>query len=120
MQLDLTGAQDAKVRGEVVRQLLLDGFGWPEGVKPDPRGVRLRGAELVGGLDLAEVESRLPVRLVDCRTTETIRLAGCRLSSVDLSGLVASNIVAYEAKIERSVILARVRLECDSPEGAVN
>lgn len=51
--------QDRTVRGELVRQILLDRFGWPAGGQPDPHGVWLRGARLAGGLDVAEVESRL-------------------------------------------------------------
>ncbi|WAL63212.1 hypothetical protein ORV05_19475 [Amycolatopsis cynarae] len=119
-QLDLTGAAEQTIRGSVVRALLLDGFPWPGGGAPDPRGIRLRGALIDGGLDLSDVESSLPLHLLDCRTGETIRLTGSRLSTVDLSGLVGTNVVAYEAKIERSVMLARVRLDSDSPEGTVN
>lgn len=119
-QLDLSGAVERTIRGDVIRRLLLDGFPWPGDSAADPRGIQLRGALIDGGLDLADVETTLPLRLLDCRTGETIRLAGSRLSSVDLSGLAGTNIVAYEAKVERSVVLSRVRLTCDSPEGTVN
>ncbi|OLF18494.1 pentapeptide repeat-containing protein [Actinophytocola xanthii] len=108
------------VRGELVRQLLLDRFGWTAGDRPDPRGVRLRGARLAGGLDLAEVESRLPLSLVDCVAEDTVRLTGSRLSAVDLSGLVGTNVVAREATIERAMRLAGARLECRSPEGTLD
>lgn len=111
---------DRTVRGGLVRQLLLDRFAWPGGYQPDPRGIQLRGARLAGGLDLAEVESRLPLRLIDCHTTGTIRLTGSRLSVVDLSGLVGTNVVAVDAHIERSLLLIGVRLACRSPEGTVN
>jgi hypothetical protein len=111
---------DRTVRGGLVRQLLLDRFAWPGGHQPDPRGIWLRGARLGGGLDLAEVESRLPLSLVDCHTTETIRLTGSRLSTVDLSGLVGTNVVVLEANIERSLLLIGARLACRSPEGTVN
>lgn len=111
---------DRTVRGELVRQLLLDRFEWPDGSQADPRGIWLRGARLAGGLDLAEIESRLPLSLIDCHTTETVRLVGSRMSTVDLSGLVGTNVVVREAKIERSLLLIGARLACRSPEGTVN
>jgi hypothetical protein len=111
---------DRTVRGELLRQILLDRFAWPGGDRPDSRGVWLRGARLAGGLDLAEVESRLPLALVDCVATEPVRLTGSRLSAVDLSGLVGTNVVAREATIERGLMLVGARLACDSPEGTVN
>jgi hypothetical protein len=106
---------DRTVRGTVIRHILLGGVD-----QPDPRGISLRGAHIAGGLDLAEVESRLPLRLIDCHTTETIRLAGARLSTVDLSGLVGTNVVAHEVTIERSLLISGARLACDSAEGTVN
>ncbi|HVV14059.1 hypothetical protein [Amycolatopsis sp.] len=118
-ELDLS-TEDRPVRGEAIRSILLDGFPWPDGRSPDPRGVRLRGATIEDGLDLAEITSALPVRLVDCRTTGTVRLSGSRLSTVDLSGLAGPNVVAVEAGIERSLLLIGARLSCDSAEGVVN
>jgi hypothetical protein len=111
---------DRTVRGDLIRQIMLGRFDWPGGGQPDPRGVWLRGAHLAGGLDLAEAESRLPLSLIDCHTTGTIRLTGSRLSTVDLSGVVGTNVVVREAKIERSLLLIGARLVCDSPEGTVN
>ncbi|KAA9154335.1 hypothetical protein FPZ12_032560, partial [Amycolatopsis acidicola] len=118
-ELDLTG-EDRPVRGEALRWLLLDGFPWPGERKPDPRGIRLRGATIEDGLDLAEVSSDLPLRLVDCRSEGAIRLSGSHLSTVDLSGLVGTSVIAVEARIERGVLLIGARLSCDSAEGAVN
>lgn len=112
--------QNRAVRGELVRQILLNRFDWSDGDEADPRGIWLRGARLVGGLDLAEVKSCLPLSLIDCHTTETIRLTGSRLSTVDLSGLVGTNVVAREADIERSLLLIGARLACEGPEGTVN
>lgn len=106
---------DRTVRGAVIRHVMLDGVD-----RPDPRGIWLRGAHIGGGLDLAEVESRLPMRLIDCHATETIRLAGAHLSTVDLSGLVGTNVVANEVTIERSLLISGARLACDSAEGTVN
>ncbi|GAB2966432.1 hypothetical protein LWP59_22095 [Amycolatopsis acidiphila] len=108
------------VRGEVIRRMLLGRFPWPDGAGPDPRGIRLRGAELAGGLDLGEVETRLPLRLVDCRTTEPVVLSGARLSTVDLSGLAGRNVVAVETRFDRALLLVGARLSCASADGTVD
>lgn len=113
-------AAGEEVRGEVIRRMLLGRFPWPDDAEPDPRGIRLRGAKLTGGLDLTEVETRLPVRLIDCQTTEPVLLSGAQLSTVDLSGLVGSNVVAVETRFDRALLLVGVRLNCASPEGTVN
>jgi hypothetical protein len=49
-----SGGAEREVRAELIHQILLDGFGRPDGVRPDPRGIWLRGARPVGALDLAE------------------------------------------------------------------
>jgi hypothetical protein len=108
------------VRGEVIRRMLLGRFPWPDGAEPDPRGVRLRDAELAGGLDLSEVQTRLPLRLVGCRTTEPVVLSGAHLSTVDLSGLVGRNVVAVETRFDRALLLIGVRLSCSSADGTVS
>ncbi|HEX4705711.1 MAG TPA: hypothetical protein VH352_26570, partial [Pseudonocardiaceae bacterium] len=113
-RLDLDGAE---VRCDVIRRLLTGGF---DVVRTDPRGIRVRRARLVGSLDLAEVESRLPLCLTDCHTSETVRLTGSRLSTVDLTGLVGVNIVAFDAQIERGLLMQNVRLSCASAEGTVS
>lgn len=108
------------IRCALIRQIMLDRFDWPDGAWPDPRGVWLRGARLVGELDLSEVESRLPLRLTDCHTTEVITLTGSQLSIVDLSGLVGVGVVALDATIKRSLLLPGARLSGKSPYGTVS
>ncbi|SFJ25061.1 hypothetical protein SAMN05421835_10450 [Amycolatopsis sacchari] len=107
------------VRGGLLRRMLLGGFAWPGG-EPDPRGIRLRNAELRGGLDLSEVETRLPLHLVDCRTSEPVLLTGAHLSTVDLSGLVGNNVVAVEARFDRALLLMGARLRAGTADGVLN
>lgn len=107
------------MRGEVIRRMLLGRFEWP-GDGPDPRGVRLRNAELSGGLDLSGVETKLPLHLVDCHTDDSVVLSGARMSTVDLSGLKGRNVVAVEARFERALLLVGVHLSCASTDGTVN
>ncbi|GLY71438.1 hypothetical protein Atai01_80570 [Amycolatopsis taiwanensis] len=99
-----------EIRGELLRRIMLGRFEWPGEVAADPRGIRLRGAHLVGGLDLAEIESSLPLWLLDCTADQPVRFTGAKLSTVDLSGLVAPRLVADEVTIERSLTLRAARL----------
>jgi hypothetical protein len=113
-------AAGEEVRGDVIRRMLLGRLPWPDDAEPDPRGIRLRGAKLTGGLDLTEVETRLPLRLVDCHATGPLLLSGAHLSTVDISGLVGSTVVAVETRFDRALLLVGVRLNCASPDGTVN
>lgn len=108
-----------EIRGEFLRRIMLGRFDWPGDVAADPRGVRVRGAHLVGGLDLAEIESSLPLVLLDCTADQPVRLTGGKLSTVDFSGLVAPRLVADEVTIERSLTLRNARLG-DGPYIAVH
>lgn len=102
--------QPADVRAELIRQIMLGGFHWPDRLQPDPRGIRLRGAVITGRLDLAEVRSPLPLELSNCRAEEGIRLTGSHLSAVDFCGLIAPEVVASEVVIERSLLMAGAHL----------
>jgi hypothetical protein len=112
-RLELT--EPAPIRAELIRQLLLGGFGWPDRLAPDPRGIRVRGAVIVGQLELSGVRSALPLELLDCECAEGIVLGGARLSRVDFSGLVCPWLAASELVVERSLILSGARLR--NPDG---
>jgi uncharacterized protein YjbI with pentapeptide repeats len=111
-------AQPAPIRAELIRQLLLGGFHWPDRLTPDPRGIRVRGAVIVGQLDLSGVHSALPLELVDCECAEGIVLSGARLSSLDFSGLVCPWLVGSEMVVERSVWLLGARMARVNLSGA--
>jgi hypothetical protein len=102
------------VRAELIRQLLSGQFRWPDGVVPDPRGVRLRGVVLENQLDLTDIDASLPLFLIDCRATEPVLLTRARLQVADLSGLVAPGVVADSLQVDHHLILDRARLHSGS------
>jgi hypothetical protein len=108
-------AEPAPIRAELIRQILLGGFHWPDRLAPDPRGIRVRGAVIVGQLDLSGVHSALPLELVDCECPDGIVLTGARLSYLDFSGLVCPWLLASELVVERSLHLSGARLR--NPDG---
>jgi hypothetical protein len=110
--------QPAPVRAELIRQILLGGFHWPDRLAADPRGIRLRGATIVGALDLTEVRSPLPLELSDCHADEVVLLTGSHLSSVDFGGLVGPGVVGTEVVVERSLMLAGAQLNSVNLFGA--
>ncbi|MFE9190036.1 hypothetical protein ACFYL6_10535 [Micromonospora sp. NPDC007208] len=54
--------------------------------EPDPHGLRLRGARVVGRIDLENVTSDLALELRDCLLPDGVNLRNARLSAVALSG----------------------------------
>ncbi|SFP66976.1 hypothetical protein SAMN05421810_10345 [Amycolatopsis arida] len=115
-RLDLTDGPAPELRAELIRQVVLDQHESPA----DPRGIWVRGARIVGALDLAEVDSPLPLRLLDCRADEPIRLMGGRFPALDLSGLVGVGIAAQEAEIARTLTLRDARLHNAGPYPVVH
>ena len=51
----------------------------------DARGIRIRGARIVGRLDLADIESRIPVELTNCYIPDGIHGTACHLARLNLS-----------------------------------
>lgn len=111
--------EERTIRCELLRAIMLGRFPLPDAAQPDPRGVWLRGARLTGRLDLAGVESGLPLYLLDCHAAETVRLDGCQLSAVDLSGLVGAGVEAHEARFARRFILRNARLTSTRRHGTL-
>jgi hypothetical protein len=68
----------------------------------EPRGIRLRDAHVEGVPGLADVRSRRPLVLVDRRAAGPVPLDRACLSSVDLSGLVASGVSVARSTACRS------------------
>src|SRR5262245_10272175 len=53
---------------------------------PDPRGLRLRGAKIIGRLGLDTLTTHVYLELVDCLLEEGVRARDARLASVVLAG----------------------------------
>lgn len=54
--------------------------------EPDPHGLRLRGARIVGQIDLENITSDLVLELRDCLLPSGVNLRNARLSAVALTG----------------------------------
>src|SRR3979490_1360093 len=73
------------VRAELVRELLLGRRG-----ELDPRGIRFRGARIVGGLDPDYVRSATGLRLVRCAVNETITARDAHLPWLSLDAVLCT------------------------------
>jgi hypothetical protein len=99
--MDGWGAE-REVRADVVREILLGRAGEPA----DPRGIRLRGARIVGRLDLDGLRSDVWFSLHDCDLPERIRLRGADLPLLDLNGCRSTGLDAENLRV-RTVVLLR-------------
>lgn len=142
-QLDLLGDRPAdaaamrawggehEVRAEVIRDVLRGRL-----IEADPRGLRLRGARVVGTVDLEGVSSSVILALLECHLPDgliardarlsVVKLCGCQVgetpgTAVDAARLVATMLVLRDAAVRGhgpdgavDVRGARlVRLDCD-------
>lgn len=57
-----------------------------DGATVHHRGIRLKGAHILGQLDLAHATLHAPLELVNCSFTDPVSLEGARLRSLRLSG----------------------------------
>lgn len=96
----------------LIRDLLTDEL--------DQRGLRISGARITGQLDLSDVVVSRPVALVDCTTDEPVLLDRARLTSLDLSGLVAPAVSAPWLKLDHYLLLQRARLDGGAADWALD
>lgn len=68
------------VRAHVVRDIMRGRLA----PAPDPRGLRLRGAVITGRIDLENVTSSVPLKLVDCLLEEGLVATDARLTTIEL------------------------------------
>lgn len=76
-----------KVRAEVVRDILR-GRLLPDG--PDPHGLQLRGAWIVGRIDLAGITTTVPLQLSSCFLPDGLDGRGCVLARLALERSVVA------------------------------
>jgi hypothetical protein len=122
--------EDAKnVRSEVIRDLLLGR--WPDGIpdstKPDPRGLRLRGARLTERLDLDYVSTDIGLELINCVISAGITAIEGRLVRLDLTGSTLgapqanqSALTAAGVTVIGNLYLAGLRAHSSSNAGTIN
>ncbi|MER7863964.1 hypothetical protein ABTX61_32985 [Amycolatopsis japonica] len=94
-----------QIRADVIRELLLGYHG-----QLDPRGIRVRGALIVGQLDLNYIDTAVGLELVGCTFDRSITTRGARLPRLTLafSRIVALN--AADLRLEGNMNLDYVRL----------
>jgi hypothetical protein len=74
----------------------------------DPRGVRLRGAEVTGRLDLAGLDVPFPLRFEGCSFTSLVTVEGAQLAELALTGCdKVPGLLANGVRIRRDLDLSR-------------
>jgi hypothetical protein len=96
-----------EIRAEVVAALAL---GAVSGVPGRTAGVRIRGATVVGELDLRHGLVEVPLTLMHCRFTGTVRLEESTTKSLDLTASRLVGLCATGAHIRGSIDLTNARL----------
>ena len=104
--LDLRGAEVRELRAAVVRDLLLGRVRQD----PDPRGVRIAGARLVGSLDLEGITLQRPLRLLDCELPGSLWLRGAHLPLLDLRRSRLASLSVTEATVDRVLLLTETEV----------
>lgn len=117
--LDLASYDSRSIRAAVLRDMVLGRLA----ADPDPHGLRLRGAHVVGRLDLDNVTSTVVVELRDCVLDEGLTACGADLPSLDLNGsrlshpteppFHADRLTAGRVELEHTVVTA------ESDKGAI-
>ncbi len=102
-RLDLTGRPERELRAEVLRDALLARLP----TDPDPRGLRVRGATVVGRLDLDGLRTGVRMQLRGCAFPEGIWLRGAALPVLDLGGSTVAGLLADDLVVDGSVLLWR-------------
>ncbi|MFC9687795.1 hypothetical protein ACFTSF_04600, partial [Kribbella sp. NPDC056951] len=113
--LDLTDGQDnvseeemsawgaeRSVRATVIRDILRGKLA----VEADPRGIRLRGARVVGHLDTRHVTATVPLSLELCYLASGADLSDARLKPVELSGCRIKGLLLRDTHVAGHLIVA--------------
>jgi uncharacterized protein YjbI with pentapeptide repeats len=110
----LTCADDTQIRAGLIRELLLGRRG-----EPDPRGVRLVNAQLVGTLDLAHVTATVGLSLIDCVVAERIALTAATLPWLILRGCRLGGVHASVLRVSGDVDLSGSTFTGSTEDGAL-
>jgi hypothetical protein len=91
---------------------------------PDPHGVRLRGARLVGRLDLENLTTTVNVDLRDCLLPDGLVACDARLAALRLEGCLvetaSGSAVAAERLVASVMVLRAATVVGHGPAGAVS
>lgn len=104
-----------RIRAEVVAALAL---GAAPATPGRTAGVRMRGAVIVGALDLRHGTVDVPLTMLNCTFTEELRFDESVTKSIDLKGSHLVRIVGTGAHIRGSLTLSRVEITGGGPNAA--
>lgn len=116
-ELDLSGARscdpadadtwgdDRAIPAAILRQLLVR-----QQADADPRGLQIRGARIVGDLDLGHVNVEYPIAFHDCRFDGDVVLEQATLRDVSLAGSHLRWLHCEQVAIRGDLYLNRVQL----------
>ena len=99
--------QGEEIRAEVVAALAL---GAVAGTPGRSAGVRMRGARVVGELDLRHGVVEVPLTMLSCTFTDALRLEEASTKSIDLTGTHLIRLCATGAHIRGSLDLTRAEI----------
>ncbi len=102
-----TWPPECALRPDVIRCLLI-GAPWAEGAKVwpvDPRGLMIRGAKILGPLDLEGCKAVTSVWMHDCAIADGLVLREGMFSTISLAGSRVNGIAASRAEIRGSLYL---------------
>jgi hypothetical protein len=102
-----------RVRAAVVRELLLGRCG-----EVDPRGVQIRGARIVGDLDLAHVTAVARLVLIEC-VLDRVNLSRTVLPQLVLTGSRAAAINGDGVRVDGDLLLSQTRISGAGAMGAL-
>jgi hypothetical protein len=98
------------IQAKVIRDILLGHY--VEHL--DPRGLRLRGARIIGPLDLARLVPVTGLELSSCAVDELVSLRGARLPWLTLYGTHLPALDAEDLHVEGSVDFRELEVKADS------
>ncbi|MHA6802736.1 hypothetical protein [Salinifilum ghardaiensis] len=105
--VDLSEREECEVRAAAIRNLLCG----KDSAEVDPRGVRLRGARVIGDLDLTDVRAEAPLVLHECEHDEEITLDRAHLPHLDLGGSRFLRLSADGLVCEHDLLMRSIRAE---------
>jgi hypothetical protein len=105
-----------EIRAEVIAALAL---GAVAGTPGRTAGVRIRGARVVGELDLRHGTVEVPLTMLNCTFTDALRLEESITKSIDLKGSHLVRLCATGAHIRGSFTLDRVRITGGGEDAAL-
>jgi hypothetical protein len=95
--MDLTGAADRDVPADALYAVLVDD------APPRPRAVRVRGARILGALDLEAATLRCPLHLDDCDLADAVTLSEALAPSIRLIGCRLGSLIAEQLRTRGSL-----------------